>query len=103
MNLKVIIDDTHPYIKLLRDINNKSVSRLDDSPSKYKHNKNNPMDENLPKEKTHVKPGENNAPEVSVLDTSAIIGHKFLIPNQEYGQKLRVCIVKIIDDHETKL
>ena len=61
------------------------------------------MDENPPKDKTSGKTGETNAPKIPVLDTYHIIGYTFVMIPQEYGQKLRFCIVKIIYYHETKL
>ena len=61
------------------------------------------MDENLPKDKTSGRTGETNSPQMPVLNTSDIIGRTFLIPPQEYGQKFRVHIVKMIDNHKTKL
>ena len=38
-----------------------------------------------------------------VLNTSDIIGRTFIMSPQEDGQKFWVCIVNIIDDHETTL
>ena len=61
------------------------------------------MDENLPKDKTSGRTGETNSPQMPVLNTSDIIGRTFLIPPQEYGQNFRVHIVKMIDNHKTKL
>ena len=58
------------------------------------------MDEKLPKEKKSIKHRVINAPKITVLYSSTIIGCKFLMPIQEYVQKFQVHIVKIICDHK---
>ena len=55
------------------------------------------MDENLPKDNNSGKTVETNAPKMSALNTSDIIGHTFIMPPQEDCPKFRVPIGKMID------
>ena len=61
------------------------------------------MDKNLPEDKPYEKNGDTNAINITILNTSNIIGLIFLLAPQQNGQKFRVRIVKIIGDHEEKL
>ena len=54
---------------------------------------------NLPKDVTSGKTGYTNKPKMNFLNTYDIIGRRFLMASQEYGQKFRVPIVKMIDNH----
>ena len=93
--LDPLYGDPYPLLKSCQDRDKQSVSRIDDSSIKYEQDNFPPMDKNLPKGKTSGKPGETNAPKMHVLDSSDIICHIFLMPNQENGQKSQVCTVKI--------
>ena len=57
----------------------------------------------MDEDKTFLKPGDTNAPKMHLLDSSDIVGCIFLMPHQEDGQKFRVRIIQIIDEHEKKL
>ena len=61
------------------------------------------MDKTLPKDKTSGKPGETNAPKMTVLGSSGIIGCTFHMPSQEDGQKFWVRMVKMVDYLKKKL
>ena len=47
--------------------------------------------------------GYTNAPNMDVFNTYDIIGRKFIMSPQEYGQKFRVRVVKIIDEYEKNI
>ena len=93
LHLEPLCGEPYHFFKSRPDRYNQSVSRLDDYSRKDKQDKKLSLNEY----KISVKPGETNAPEMTVLDSSDIICCKFLIPHQEDGQEFWVCIVKIID------
>ena len=47
--------------------------------------------------------GYTNAPNMDVFNTYDIIGRKFIMSPQEYVQKFRVRVVKIIDEYEKNI
>ena len=103
LHLDPLCGGPYPFVRLRPDIYKQSVSCLDDFSIKEEQDKNLPMDENLPKNKTSGKTGVTNAPRMLVLNTYYILGDTFLMPTQEDSQKFRFCIVKMIDYHKTKL
>ena len=57
----------------------------------------------MSKDKRSIKTGKTNEPNIPVLNASDIISCTLILPPKEDDQKFRVYIVKIVNDHETKL